>query len=195
MKWKRLGAYLIDYTFVILLATLIAQIHVINPYYDNYQAAYEKYEEVISDVNVNNSLSYIKSSEYASNYHDVIKYGSVISSISIVCTLLYFVGFQKWNKGQTLGKKMFGLKLVNDEGENPSLLAYILRTVIIYNVLINMLIIILAFLCKGLVFVILSIILNFVGNILVYGSAACIFLRKDNKGLHDIIAKTNVVDA
>lgn len=195
MKWKRLGAYLIDYTFVILLATLIAQIHVINPYYDNYQAAYEKYEEVISDVNVNNSLSYIKSSEYASSYHDVIKYGSVISSISIVCTLLYFVGFQKWNKGQTLGKKMFGLKLVNDEGENPSLLAYILRTVIIYNVLINMLIIILAFLCNGLVFVILSIILNFVGNILVYGSAACIFLRKDNKGLHDIIAKTNVVEA
>lgn len=193
IKFRRFGAYLIDYAFIVLLTSLIAQLQIINPYYDQYYEAYEKYEEVVNDVNINNAINVAFSKGFSESYQNVLKYGSITSGISIICYLLYFVGFQKWNNSQTLGKRMFNIKVLSKDNSEVSWLQMFLRSIIIYNLVFSLITLLLTFISKGKLFVILILGINLLMTIVTYGSALLILFRKDNRGIHDLVAGTKVV--
>lgn len=44
----------------------------------------------------------------------------------LILAPIYFVGFRYWNKGQTLGKKVFGIKTVSKDGKKLSFFQSIL---------------------------------------------------------------------
>ena len=46
IKVKRIGAYIIYYLFVFLLITMLSQIRVLNPSYEEYAESYVSYEEI-----------------------------------------------------------------------------------------------------------------------------------------------------
>ena len=118
MKLKRLLAYVIDILLVGFIASAISSIEVINPYCDNYIEAYEKYSKEMDSLNEDNVFDKIKSEEFVLDYQNVLKYGVYSSVICITCYILYFGGFQKWNKNQTVGKKLMRLKVVNKNNKD-----------------------------------------------------------------------------
>mgnify|MGYP001089200352 FL=1 len=195
MKLKRLLAYIIDILIVGFIASAISSIEVINPYYDNYIEAYEKYSKEMDSLNEDNVFDKIKSEEFVLDYQNVLKYGVYSSVICITCYILYFGGFQKWNKNQTVGKKLMRLKVVNKNNKDDvRLWQYILRTIIVYNLLFNSLSVVVSYMFKGNLFFTTSIITSIIGYVITYVGYIMILFRKDGCGLHDFVSGTKVVE-
>ena len=195
MKLKRLLAYIIDILIVGFIASAISSIEVINPYYDNYIEAYEKYSKEMDSLNEDNVFDKIKSEEFVLDYQNVLKYGVYSSVICITCYILYFGGFQKWNKNQTVGKKLMRLKVVNKNNKDDvRLWQYILRTIIVYNLLFNSLSVVVSYMFKGNLFFTTSIITSIIGYVITYVGYIMILFRKDGCGFHDLVRGTKVVE-
>lgn len=111
--FKRIGAYAIDYIFIVLFLTMLNQIRFLNPTFDEYAETYSEYMEIYEDLSVDNAIEIAKSEEYQKINYNLSKYSISISCLSIAVYLAYFVGFQKWNKNQTLGKKLFNIEVAN----------------------------------------------------------------------------------
>ena len=195
MKLKRLLAYVIDILLVGFIASAISRIEVINPFYDNYIEAYEKYSKELDNLNEDNVFDKIKSEEFVLDYQNVLKYGVYSSVISITCYILYFGGFQKWNKNQTVGKKLMRLKVVNKNNKDEvRMWQYILRTIIVYNLLFNSLNVVVSYVFKDELFFTISIITSIMSYVITYVGYIMILFRKDGCGLHDLVSGTKVVE-
>lgn len=193
IKFRRFSAYLIDYLFIFLLITMISQIRVLNPTYDEYIEAYGRYTEIYEDLTVDNALEIAESDEYKEVNYDLSRYSVSISIISLVVYFAYFVGFQKWTKNQTLGKKMFNLEVASDNGKDVSWFQMLIREVIIYNLLLEILSIISIFVFDYQGYWVASNILTFIAGVILWICVFFILFRKDGKGIHDLLAKTKVV--
>ena len=195
MKLKRLLAYIIDILIVGFIASAISSIEVINPYYDNYIEAYEKYSKEMDSLNEDNVFDKIKSEEFVLDYQNVLKYGVYSSVICITCYILYFGGFQKWNKNQTVGKKLMRLKVVNKNNKDDvKVWQYLIRTLIVYNLFFSGLNVCLALCFNTKLFFTLSLIVSIIGYVITYFGYGMILFRKDGKGLHDLISGTEVME-
>lgn len=193
MKFKRFGAYLIDIMIVGFVATCLSSIVVLNPYYDSYLEKNNEMYEIMDAAVDEDNLEFWNSIEFKGVYQDVVKYGSISSLISLGCYLLYFVGFQKWNKNQTVGKKLMKIKVVSEDGDNVSLGQYLVRTVILYNLIFTSLNVALSFWLGSASFFIASVVVSVIGELITYAGYLMIVFRKDGLGLHDMLGKTKVV--
>ena len=131
---KRISAYLMDILLIFIMISLIIEIKFINPNYDEYVDSYEKYNDVIDDYN--NEL--ITEEELVKlnteNYYAISKYSVSYNIVIVVGLILYFVVFQKFTGGQTLGKKLMKIKVVNNNNEKPTLFKLFLRCLPVYYI-------------------------------------------------------------
>lgn len=193
MIFKRVGAYAIDYLFIFLLLTMLSQIRFLNPTYDLYIENYDKYLEIMDNINDDNILDVVNDSEYQEVNYNLSKYSASVSITSIILYLAYFVGFQKWNKNQTLGKKLFNISVKNKKDDSsPSWGQMFLRTIILYNILFEIFLIISLYIFNASEYMIISNIITILAAIVFYANVFFIIFRKDNAGIHDLIAKTKV---
>ena len=205
-KRARISAFLVDIFFVVVLTVLIGNVSFLNPGLYTSDDAYTKYMEVYDELLTNvNTTDEVKINEINDKMKVVVKdyekSNKFIYLYYLIFTFIYFVIFQWWNKGQTLGKKLFKLKVVDDNEENPNIFKYIFRTLFNGSSLI-----------MGVNFILLvRLIFLFIGGIgtntfynIYLGTqyAAYIFelvfivvylVNKKNKGLDDIIAGTKVI--
>lgn len=196
---KRISAYLIDILFLFVVINLITGIKFINPYYDKYIESYEQYSELIENYN-NEEINEEEFNElYNINYYEVSKYSIAYNVVIVLSIILYFVVFQKFNNGQTLGKKFLKIKVVeNNTEENASLLKYFLRSLPIYFIYIGG---ILPLIINSiLVFVLNENNYMFISTIISYGflilsivTLVMLNVRKDERGIHDLLANTKVI--
>ena len=127
---KRLCAYLIDIFVVSLLASLI-----VVPFID--AESVEKLNKNMTDVteaylnNEINEMTYLSESE-SINYQ-LAKLTGTLTFATIIIKMLYFIVFQLYNKGQTLGKSMFGI-CVKSNDEVLTTNQMILRTFIVDSI-------------------------------------------------------------
>lgn len=195
MKLKRLLAYIIDILIVGFVASALANIDILNPYLDNYLESYESFNETLKNINEENVMDMFYSDEFVNQYQNTLKYSVYSTGISFVCYLLYFVGFQKWNKNQTVGKKLMNLKVVNkNKKDDVKVWQYLVRTLIVYNLFFSSLNVCLALCFNTKLFFTLSIIISIIGYVITYLGYGMILFRKDGKGLHDLISGTEVME-
>lgn len=187
---KRISAYIIDYIFIVLLITLISQIRFLNPNYDEYVSAYNDYYDYYEEI-LDNNISIIDSKEFKMTYYNLDKYSISISISSIIVYLLYFVGFQKWNNYQTLGKKVFNIK-ISSKSNNISWGKLTIRSIILYNIFFEILSILALFIFNENSYLYVNIAINIIASIVFYINVFMIILSKKHLGLHDIICKTEI---
>ena len=192
VKSKRIWAFFIDYLLVSLFLTMVYQIRILNPNYEKYNETYEKYTELISDLDSNEYLSFIESKDYKLINYDLSKYSISLVCINLIVYILYFGGFQFWNKGQTIGKKIMKIKLVSKK-DNLKLWQCLLRTVILYSILFEVIKVIVITFVSVNKFYFINNILSVASSFLFYTIVLCILFRKDGRGLHDILCDTDVV--
>ena len=192
VKSKRIWAFFIDYLLVSLFLTMVYQIRILNPNYEKYNETYEKYTELISDLDSNEYLSFIESKDYKLINYDLSKYSISLVCINLIVYILYFGGFQFWNKGQTIGKKIMKIKLVSKK-DNLKLWQCLLRTVILYGVLFELIRVFAIILVSVDSYYVINNVLSIANSFLFYAIVLCILFRKDGRGLHDILCDTDVV--
>lgn len=195
LKIKRFMAFLIDYVFLVLFITMLANLEFLNPKFDLYYETYEKYSQLESSITLENVFDVVGSNEFKGVVYDLDRYGLNISILSLACYLLYFVGFQKWNKNQTIGKRLMNIKVVSNENDKSiSWFRYILRCLVLYNLIFDILIIISLFIFGANKYMFVKLAISFVGYIVYYVNVGMVLFKKDGRGLHDIIAGSKVVE-
>lgn len=196
---KRVSAYLIDILFVFLVISLISEIKFINPYYDKYISAYENYSNILEDYTNDDINEEEFTNLYNVSYYEVSKYSVSYNIVIIFCIIMYYGVFQKYNNGQTIGKKLMKIKVVdNNTEENISLVNSLIRLIPMYYIYIGGLIpliidSILVFIVGENSFMTASLIVSYIFLIVSIVSFVFILVRKDKKGLHDILSNSKVI--
>lgn len=115
------------------------------------------------------------------------------SIITILTTLLYFGILQYLLKGQTIGKKLLKLQVVSSTKKELNISNFILRSLIINNVLLNVTVIIFLATTSKSIYIkadsIISLLVSIVEAITIF----LVMTREDKRGLHDLLFGTKVI--
>lgn len=187
---KRILAYLIDVVIVLLASSMLSSISYLNPQLETYNKYYDEYSEKTKDY-LDKKIADDEYLQITNDYSYKLERNSVYSSIiSVVTILLYFGVFQKYNNGQTLGKKLLNIRVKG----NLNVFKYLLRTAIVYNVFINIAKIILIVALDQNQYLNANKYLYALALIVEVTIIVMIMLRKDHKGLHDLIVGSEVIE-
>ena len=187
---KRILAYLIDVVIVLFASSMLSSISYLNPQLETYNKYYDEYSEKTKDY-LDKKTADDEYLQITNDYSYKLERNSVYSSIiSVVIILLYFGVFQKYNNGQTLGKKLLNIRVKG----NLNVFKYLLRTAIIYNVFINVAKIILIVSLDQNQYLIANKYLYALALVVEVTTIVMIMLRKDHKGLHDLIVGSEVIE-
>lgn len=188
--FPRAIAYIID---IILINIICFGVLLLVPKNDNYEYYSKEYEQIQTDY----LAEKISTEEYLNKSVDVIyniDSNNIISLIiQVVIIILYFVVFQFYNKGQTIGKKLMKLRVVSVKDSNLTLNQITFRSLIINSIFVNILIIgSLLFLNKDYYYY-ASNGIQLMSSLIFIVTLIMILFRKDGRGLHDVIANTKVI--
>ena len=186
---KRIVAFAIDIVIVSLVLVILTSVFSIDPYYDKYQSTYDEYSKLVKKE------SDVSKDELINLNYDLYKYRTVNNGLSIVILVLYFGVLQMLMKGQTLGKKMMNIKVVSNKDKNLHFGNYLVRCVILNNIIFLLSTIILVYVTSGKPFYYAVYIISLMESLLYMTNIFFIVFRSDNRGIHDMIAGTKVTMA
>lgn len=160
---------------------------IIEDEYEDKKISKGEYKEIIEEVNE-------EFNEIVEDYdYELSKKGVSNSVITLACTLLYFGVIQYFLKGQTIGKKILKLKVVSASDKKINIINYILRSLVVNDILLNIVGILFLVLTSKSVYLQAN---NIVGILISIVEAVIIFLvmtREDQRGLHDLLFNTKVI--
>lgn len=185
--FKRIFAYMIDYFIILLVLSFItANINVgsdITEKVNNLTNEYKNGNITIAEYN----------EEVLPLNYELTKRKLPVNVITCVIIIGYYIVFAYFNKGQTLGKKICKIRVVNDKGERASIWNILIRSLFIYGIITTL---------YSLISINFLDIESFNYSVSVVSVIECLFIvisllmmlyKKDGRGLHDIIAKTKVI--
>ena len=188
--FKRMGAFVIDYFIVLVIASLITTGFNTNKNNDlNNQR-----NQLISDYqNEKITIDEYKNENYKLIYK-LQKENITVNIVTITLYIGYFVVFATLNKGQTLGKKLLKIRVVNKNNDKPSIWNMLVRSLFIYNIVSALFSIIFVNILSVNTFIYIYTIVGYVEFFVIIVSFFMVTYKKDGKGLHDMIAGTNVIE-
>lgn len=188
--FKRMGAFILDY-FIIVLAISLITVGFSNNKTEELANEMSKLLENYQKGEI--TFNDYKDKTYEINY-ELQKSNLTINVVSVTLYVGYFIIFATLNKGQTLGKKILKIKVVNKDGNIPSIWNMLLRSLFIYNIISALFSIIFVNLLNINTFTYIYTIIGYVEFFVIFVSFFMVTYRKDGRGLHDIIAGTNVIE-
>ena len=187
---KRICAYFIDILIVSFLASLIAL-----PFID--AKSIDKLDKNMIEVTedyLNNKIDEITFlSESGSINYQLAKLTGTLTFATIIIKMLYFIVFQLYNKGQTLGKSMFGIRVQSNDDELTTN-QMILRTFIIDSILYSVIGFALMIFASSSAYFYGNMLFESIQSIIMIICACMVMFRKDKRGLHDIVSRTSVIE-
>ena len=185
---KRFCAYIIDYILLVILISLISM-----PFTDTKKT--EVIENQTFEILEKYKSNEITTEEYIQKYNDAYyslsRNTGVVTFITIIIYVLYYVVFQLYNEGQTIGKMFMKIKIVSDEDE-LSMNQMIFRSLISNMILLNIINFALITFSPKNIYVGVSAILIVIQYIIVLISVI-MATTKEGRTVHDRIAHTRVV--
>ena len=190
LSYKRIFAYIID---ILIVATLSSMITYFLPQNKEYDKAVEEYTTLIKQFTDNN----LDKEEFTSQSNNLVykinKLSITSSIVSITLTIFYFVVFAYFMNGQTLGKKLMKLKIVSNDRKKLTMNNYLIRSLIVNSVLMNISSIIFILGLSKKTYIKVNDISTYFFGIIYIINFGMILFRDDRRGLHDYLAKTKVI--
>lgn len=188
---KRIIAFVIDIVIVSLVVSLINLLP-LDPYKDKYKDTYEKYNEVVQKSTEDEKNDY-KDEIIELNY-EVYKYRTYSSMFSATALILYFGVLPLVMNGQTLGKKIMKLRVVSNNEKKLNFWKYLIRIVILNNIWLSLINIGAVYVVSGVKFYYVTYVISMLSSLIYMLNLIMVMFRKDNRGLHDMIAGTKVIE-
>ena len=187
--FERLSSYLIDTLIVSLIFSLICL------GFGNYTSEAKKAMLELENKMLENSITM---EEYLVEYKDILydyqKENVLQSGISVALTIAYFVVFQYMNKGQTIGKKILNIRVVDKKSKKSiSILKGLLRSFIVFSVVSGTCCILFLYIFNRDTYVISYSALLSLEAIFTIVTMILVLYKKDGRGLHDMMANTIVI--
>ena len=189
---QRLLAYLIDYIIISLIFSLFALSFNTTTLNDINDQINETMNKIVNIDTEKDNLEQLNNQLIDLQY----KYqqeSKTATAISRLITFVYFTIFQYLNKGQTIGKKILKIKVVNKEEKEPNFLTMFLRTFIVQGILTTTISLLAIFILTKELYMETYVILNSTMSIFVVVCALMVLYRKDRRGLHDMMAGSQVI--
>lgn len=186
---KRLGAFVIDTFILSIVLSLVTmgfsidtsdindELTNVLEQYENEEITVEEYSDKVTELN-----------------YDLQKSSIVSNILDIVLYIGYFIVFGYLNKGQTLGKKLCKIRVVNNDGDRPSIWSMIVRSIFIYGIFTLLFSVIFVNILSKEIFSYSYIVVTYVESIFMIVAFFMVLYKKDGKGLHDVMAKTKVIE-
>ena len=187
---QRFLAFLLDIVLVSVVASFIS-------YPFLYMDSIQKLNESSVEVMENYTNGKIDEKEYFNESstisYELARKQGVNTLVIIFLNILYFVVYQIKNNGQTLGKQILKIRVVDSSNRDLSMNQMIFRALIINSILLDMISFgILIFANQDSYFYGVSF-LAFIQFCILSVSTFMIMFGKDSRGLHDLVAHTDVV--
>ena len=125
--------------------------------------------------------------------YDIMKATYISSIAGIVVYLLYFVVFQAYNNGQTLGKKWLKLQVVKTDDSNVDMNSLLRRSLFPYGVLVNFILVVALLFASKHAYLSINTILSNIQMIIIFITLIMMFMK--DRGIHDYLANTKVIEA
>ncbi len=189
---QRVLAFLIDLLLLSIICSLITMFVPVN---DTATKLYDEQNRVLEGY-VDSSVSM---EEYVNQMvdlgYDISRQTVIVSIVTIVISLLYYVVYPCYNNGQTLGKKLMKIKIKKTNDTELSMNDLLIRSMINNSILVNIInVILVLFLSKNL-YLSTSSLVSFIQYLVLIISLIMIAFTKNAQGLHDKVVHTEVVQA
>lgn len=175
------------------------EINEINTIYNDYSEAFENISinEGITNKekeNIKDKLEELRSS-VANNYiYKINKLNYTQLIISLVVYILYFGILQYYLKGQTIFKRIFKLKVVNNKNNKKvPLWSFIIRSLLVTEIIISIIDTILLFTLNQSMYFTSNYWISQIKYIYELAFLVCIIVRDDSRSIHDLILGTKVI--
>lgn len=156
--------------------------------YEDKKLSEEEYSEVIESLN----LEYKdKDIDYS---YKLLKYSLIPTVVNLMCIMLYFIVMQFYFGGQTLGKKILKLKVISNNDKKLNIVNFLIRSLVVNELFINILNVIFLLILSKNNYLIYNKIIYVVTYILEMAILFTIVFDKHNRGLHDCISNTKVIE-
>lgn len=204
--YRRISAFLIDIMLVTLISTLFSSINYVNPLMNDYEVAYKEYQEVYQKE----SETLLKETSFKSIDKYCKALGKTMYKLDytlifnnlyyLLFYFLYFVVFAYFTNGQTLGKKLFKLKIVDKNNNKVTFKNLIFRSIVNGSTLfmgINIIVIIqlLSLLINNYnIYFYFNMFVTSISFIIDIVILILLIVNKEHRSIDDIMGKTKVVD-
>ena len=188
---QRFVAFMIDLILVSFITSLVTAIIPTNSSID------KLYDQQVKIVE-NYTTGKITMQEYVNQLvdinYDIAKQTGIITLVSIAISLLYYVLYVYKNDGQSIGKKMMKIKIQKkDKDKELTMNDLLFRTMILQGTLVSIIgFCTILFLDKD-TYLATNSLLNLIQYSILIISFFLIAFTKERQGLHDMVAKTEVV--
>lgn len=189
---QRVLAFIIDFILLSIITSLIVMFVPVN---DTAAELYEEQNRVLKGY----TEGTVSMEEYVNQMvdlgYDISKQTVIVSIVTIVISLLYYVVYPCYNNGQTLGKKLMKIKIKKTNDKELTMNDLLVRGMINNSILVNIITVALVlFLSKDL-YLSVSSLLSSIQYLVLIISLIMIAFTKNAQGLHDKIVNTEVVIA
>lgn len=154
----------------------------------------DKCSALVKDYNSHKMTDeeYLEKSDYY--YYQLEKNSIVAYIVSIVVSLLYFVFFQGFTGGQTLGKKLNRVKVISCDDNKVSYKQLFIRTLFLHSNIYYVLMLVAALFIPKTLFNGVTSVFYMINYILSIVLVFTISFSKGKSGIHDMIAKTKIIE-
>ena len=187
---QRLLAFLLDIFLVSMVASFI-----VSPFLD--LDSIQKLNDASTQVMESYATFEIDASEYMNESmsisYELARKQGLMSFVIIFLNILYFVVFQIKNGGQTLGKQLLKIKVVDQDNKDLTMNQMIFRSLIINSILLDMISLTMVIFARQDVYFYGAAILSFTQMLIFLISGIKVMFGKERRGVHDLVAHTDVV--
>lgn len=187
---ERVFAFIIDAIIILAVTTILTYWMPLSETYkkqiENIKEANEKVNN--NEMNIEEQRKVYEKATYVANKETIAQ-----SAVEIVVLLAYYVSFAYYKNGQTVGKMINKIKIVDSNNKTPSFFKLLLRAGIINFIFFNFIALVTVLFLNQNHYMKLFNITNYISALLVLTSFFLITLRKDKRGVHDILSDTKVV--
>ena len=129
--FDRLSAYFVDMVIIYIITLIIASCGL--------TSTTDSYNDKIKELTESYTNNLVTEEEFIDNYTSIIyenqKSNVIFLGVGTAIVIAYFVIFQYMNKGQTIGKKLLHLRVVDkDKKKQPTFIKFLIRELFIFNI-------------------------------------------------------------
>lgn len=184
---KRALAYIID--FIILGIFVSITLLFTNVDTSSVESEMSNLAEMLLSKNINIS-TYLKNYGKLFYKYDIIQF--ITNLLNFLYIIILYIIIPGFTEGQTIGKKIMKIRVVNDDDTCVSIINLINRALLVDFLGYLLITLIIINFISGFPYFIIATILGILQFLLVIISGFMILYNKKQKGIHDILTKTKI---